>query len=529
MIFLKQILKDKALFSIFCIFVITLTGTILYASYAKLGLCYDGSYILLRLLDNFNNDSLNIITNTDQRARFFTNFLNQLIPVITYVTLGIKNKHLLAQIFSLSLYLVPTLLLVANIIFAARIKKPDIAAWTLLIYVIAIIPSLAYGVVEVYTATGLNMLLLQYLICNVKYNKLDIAVILTLCVFVFNSHESIVLRGLLIFLAGVFYVKKSTNSDNTNNKTAITGFVVGIIIAGLLFWKQLYWYSYITLILFGMFFLSGKERIIKLTIIISSLMASLVILSYFFIPWGPALNENGGMGDFMATFENMHHIHHYQTAAIYLFIVFLGLAIRFSSNKKIKYLLWTLFALCLSKILQNTNIYTFTGYRFIATIFSTIAFFGIVYVDVYKRRVIPIIQKVLPIILIAGIFNSLSLFNIAKDFKEFTNKLSYMENNNIQFINDCPDLISEPFPKFIPLLEETPVISILNFDEENAKTIVLGYNENTYNKYPVYREGDRIYFNAFNKTSVELKTEFWNLIKPEILKNIPDEEISEEF
>lgn len=192
-------------------FLIVSTVNILYASVVQRGLSFDGSLAFAQLLENFGNNDGKMHFFAFLRARVFISYLQQLLLNVACLLFDIKSKTIMGFLFTLPFFLYPLSVTVWNWFLVKRTNRYDIFLISLGIYCLFVLPSQIWADVEAMLAIPLFLTLFHYLCADIKYKKLDIALMIFLTVVAFCSSEAIIYCGPLMFLSSLFYAKKSTD------------------------------------------------------------------------------------------------------------------------------------------------------------------------------------------------------------------------------------------------------------------------------------------------------------------------------
>lgn len=173
----------------------------------------------------------------DCRTRNFSNFLLA-VPFNIVLLFKIKSIQTLLNFFATSYYLMTFLALVFNYIIALRTKRFDIAVLALVFYSFCIIPNAIWPTREINIATMLQFGLLSYFLSREKLNKLDLIPITLLLIYLFESFESSVLVGPLLFISSLFYLRKDNKTYNSPVKLYIG--IVALLAATYITLKTIY-------------------------------------------------------------------------------------------------------------------------------------------------------------------------------------------------------------------------------------------------------------------------------------------------
>lgn len=192
-------------------FLIVSTVNILYASVVQRGLSFDGSLAFAQLLENFGNNDGKMHFFAFLRARVFISYLQQLLLNVACLLFNIKSKTIMGFLFTLPFFLYPLSVTVWNWFLVKRTNRYDIFLISLGIYCLFVLPSQIWADIEAMLAIPLFLTLFHYLCADIKYKKLDIALMIFLTVVAFCSSEAIIYCGPLMFLSSLFYAKKSTD------------------------------------------------------------------------------------------------------------------------------------------------------------------------------------------------------------------------------------------------------------------------------------------------------------------------------
>ena len=149
----------------------------------------------------------------DARSRFFNNLLVA-IP-FNFIFMFVKNTGLLnlIKIYSVSYFIVPFILLLGNYLAARRTKRYDIAVIALAFYFLISIPNAVWSVRELHITILGYFIILSYFLSKEKLGLKDLIPVVLLVIYLFESFETVMIFGVILFIFANLYDKKSDNNN----------------------------------------------------------------------------------------------------------------------------------------------------------------------------------------------------------------------------------------------------------------------------------------------------------------------------
>lgn len=222
----KNLFKNKTIFILSIIFIISSVTNIIYASLSQRGLTFDGIIFFMTKLNYLSCNSFEIMY--PMRFRHCIVFLNNLPITLCYFLFNIHSKYILSVLYTLPLFLFPALFPLLHYILAKRSKRYDIVIWSLFIFGLLIIPTEVWPIVESMLAISIIFLLYHYICADIHYNWFDRILIIILILISFSSSEANIYLGPLLFFISLYYAHKTNNKRNKNIKLRI-GFLCALM------------------------------------------------------------------------------------------------------------------------------------------------------------------------------------------------------------------------------------------------------------------------------------------------------------
>lgn len=217
---MEDLKQSRILKILFIVFIVVSIIHVLYASFTYRGLYCDGSYYMLKLLNQLSNGDNSIVTDIGH-PRFFVMALIQIPVIIAHSFLFIKNKFVLMFIYTFFQFLIPLLALFWSWCLAKRTNKIDIFFWHLLTYGGIILLYQIFSVTESIQGIGFHFILWNYLTAKMEYTKKDFVCIMFLIVMMFGTYEYTAYLGIFFFLCHFYYVLQEKSLKNQTIKTII--------------------------------------------------------------------------------------------------------------------------------------------------------------------------------------------------------------------------------------------------------------------------------------------------------------------
>lgn len=211
------------------LFLITFGLFIFFYWQNSVGLFFDIPAAFASVIFKFDENHINFLMINQNRARDF----NDLLIAIPFNSLFyfIKNFSIInvLRLWSSSYFIIHLFGLIVMYLCAKRTKRYDIAAIGFLFYALFCIPNAIWAIREINISIPLYFSLLAYFLSYEKLTVKDIIPIGLLCLYMFESFETTVILGLILFKFSNLYIKKDRNDKNSWFK-AIIGFL-GLIAA----------------------------------------------------------------------------------------------------------------------------------------------------------------------------------------------------------------------------------------------------------------------------------------------------------
>ncbi|MCR5260959.1 MAG: hypothetical protein K6C94_03900 [Candidatus Gastranaerophilales bacterium] len=195
---------------------------VFYAACSQRGLYSDGSVYFLQLLNNISSDKFGLIF-THERARFFIQGLQELPVLLTGLIFVIKSKMTPATVYSLTLFLLPLVVLWWNFELTKRTKEYGIFFWSVFTYCVLILLYQIDATVETIIGVPLQFVLLNYLFGKINYTKADKIGIGFILLTMFGIYEHTFFIGLILFAGTFIAAFDETDEDNALVKICIGG------------------------------------------------------------------------------------------------------------------------------------------------------------------------------------------------------------------------------------------------------------------------------------------------------------------
>ncbi len=157
----------------------------------------------------------------DIKIRLFTNFIVAIPFNIT--TLFYKFNNLLdyLRLFATSYLIVQFTGLILNFVIAKRTKRYDIAVWAFFLYTFFTLPAMIWPVRELHIAVLFYFMILSYFLSREKLNKIDLIPVSLLLIYLFESFETSIFFGIILFVFAYLMTTKKENTTNSWIKTLI--------------------------------------------------------------------------------------------------------------------------------------------------------------------------------------------------------------------------------------------------------------------------------------------------------------------
>lgn len=283
------------------IFVIISIIHIFYTSCSQRGLYLDGSVFLMQMLDDISNRDFKFYSDPNH-VRLFVNALQELPLLLCGLILHVKNKITLANIYSLTQFFIPFLLLWWNYSLTKRTKQHAVLFWSIFVYAAVILQYEIFIMTETIIGIPAQFVLLNYMLGNINYTKADKIGIFFLVLLMFGTYEQTMLIGLVIFACMFPALYNEENPKNVPTKLFIG---VGSLISAIYcfafallnhnehsdfirffgeatdFWFRSFGLctvvAFLTIIVFALVYIGGKKFTVKLTAAVS------LLYLYFFL------------------------------------------------------------------------------------------------------------------------------------------------------------------------------------------------------------------------------------------------------
>lgn len=212
--------------NIWWVILFLITFVLFIFSYWKnsVGLFFDIPAAFASVIFKFNENHINFLMINQNRARDF----NDLLIAIPFNSIFyfIKNSSVIniLRLWSSSYILIHFFGLIIMYLCARRTKRYDIAAIGFLFYSLFCIPNAIWAIREVHIAIPFYFSLLAYFLSYERLNVKDIIPVGLLCLYMFESFETTVILGLILFIFSNLYIKKYREDKNPWFK-AIIGFL----------------------------------------------------------------------------------------------------------------------------------------------------------------------------------------------------------------------------------------------------------------------------------------------------------------
>ncbi len=219
---------------LFIIVVIAAIINVTYSVVVQRGVYLDGATLFLSALNKYASSSFEFAVN-DYQPRFFLQSIIQLPMAISYSYFGVKSKHILSLLFSLSLFLYPLLLLLWNYKLTQKTKRYDIFVFSILVYLLFLLPFSIFSAAENSIAFLLMFVLLNFIVGEYEYSSNDYILMLFLSVIMFGSYEGIVVIGPFLMLFSLYYAHKSDSDLTKKIKHLVAGTIFSAVIFNIVF------------------------------------------------------------------------------------------------------------------------------------------------------------------------------------------------------------------------------------------------------------------------------------------------------
>ncbi len=210
--------KKKIVHFLLLIFGILTVIHIIFSTVAQRGLVFDGVWWFSRALDSFSSNNMFFENSWGHRPRGFINILNQIPMNFGYFAAHINSKMHLAHLFTLPLFLYPSLFLIFHYLLFRRSKRFDFLLGSIVLYGLIILPAQNWSIIEISLAASIWFFLFHYLCAKIDYSKFDIFIIVLLCAILYNSWEEAIILSPIVFFASLYYGSKETNKINKYTK-----------------------------------------------------------------------------------------------------------------------------------------------------------------------------------------------------------------------------------------------------------------------------------------------------------------------
>lgn len=193
------------------------------------GTFFDIPAMFLAFFSPIHNNANAFIVYDDTRTRFLNNLLVAIPFNILFIFLKNTSLANLIRIYSVSYFIVPFFLLICNYFAARRTKRYDIAVIAFVFYFLFSIPNAVWAVRELHMTILGYFLILSYFLSKEKLGLKDLIPIGLLIIYLFESFETVMIFGLLLFISATFYIKKQ-DDDNSWFKALIgVGGLIAVI------------------------------------------------------------------------------------------------------------------------------------------------------------------------------------------------------------------------------------------------------------------------------------------------------------
>ncbi len=193
-------------------FVIFYAVFVITATLVSRGIFFDGANNFLNILDYPGPDFF-VYFHDSMRHRDAFNVLNALF-INPALWIGVTDKQLLAQLFSLPLFLFPGLVILWQYYVSKKHDKYNLFAINLIALTFFVIPNTLWAISEINLVMPIYLLYLTFFVSNKNYDKFDILTMAALSWFFFGSHENIIFLGPMLFVAAFLYARKYPGSAN---------------------------------------------------------------------------------------------------------------------------------------------------------------------------------------------------------------------------------------------------------------------------------------------------------------------------
>lgn len=162
----------------------------------------DGSYFFVSILDEYSRHGVFAYFNDNQHPRLFTNLIHQ-IPLNIGMSLGLIDLKILKFLFCLPLNIYPFLLIhyLCSKDSVTKTQK-NIQTVSIIGFAILVLPSEIFGINQSILSYSLYCCYAFFLSQN-KMQKIEFFLLVPLSIFLFFSHQNILIAGPALFLIGI--------------------------------------------------------------------------------------------------------------------------------------------------------------------------------------------------------------------------------------------------------------------------------------------------------------------------------------
>ncbi|WP_312838131.1 hypothetical protein [Pantoea piersonii] len=208
------------------------TAIIIYAAYliqaihAGRALYADGANFFVELLSKKSSWP---VADDSKHIRLFANILNQ-FPVVFAIKSGVTNLQTLKIFFGAGLFLTPLCFYLYCFYLSRRANDYRVFYFSIVSLVTCAIPSDMFILNQAFTSLAISWILIHYLLLNLKVKWFDWAIFSAISLFLFRSHESLIVWG-GVFFVGALCVIFFRERGVVNNKNLLiyTAGVLGIL------------------------------------------------------------------------------------------------------------------------------------------------------------------------------------------------------------------------------------------------------------------------------------------------------------
>lgn len=233
-------LKNKFYKLLLSFFIISFIIFIFFYYKYSMGLFFDIPAMFLGCISGLDDNKIQFLVFNQNRVRFFNDFLVA-IPLNFWINFIRPDKILsLLKIYSVSYFIVQIFALAVNCFIAKRTKRFDILIMCFAFYAIFCIPNAIWAVREVHISVLFYFALLSYFLSETKLQYKDIIPVLLLIIYMFESFETTIIYGSVLFIFSLLYTKKEREEKNPWFKVLIGfGSLLSVIYIPL---KMVYFY-----------------------------------------------------------------------------------------------------------------------------------------------------------------------------------------------------------------------------------------------------------------------------------------------